>query len=198
MPCGDGFAAIDEESAELGLGGGGHDGFDYLRDGKDGAVVWWAGGHFFMSNNSTDPPNNGAVLVISKIIKAIMSSAAEAKLGAMFINCREEIPARHTLIEMGHPQPRTPVQTDNTTALGVFNNTIDPRRTKAMDMRFHWLHDHIQQHQFWHYWMPGPHNKGDYVAKHHAKIHHMEMQTTYLTPRTIMDALRRMCARARF
>ena len=34
---------IDEESAELGLGGRGHDGFDDLRDGEDGAVVQQVG-----------------------------------------------------------------------------------------------------------------------------------------------------------
>ena len=51
------------------------------------------GGHFFMSNNTPDPPNNGAVITIAQIIKAVMSSAAEAELGALFINCREAIPA---------------------------------------------------------------------------------------------------------
>eukprot|EP00804_Cyclotella_cryptica_P003815 CCRYP_018931-RD/>CCRYP_018931-RD protein AED:0.34 eAED:0.34 QI:0/-1/0/1/-1/0/1/0/60 len=40
---------------------------------------------------------------------------------------------------MGHPQPPTPIQTDNSNALGVVTNTIQPKRTKAMDMRFHWL-----------------------------------------------------------
>ena len=44
MLCGDGFAAIDEESAELGLGGGGHDGLYDLRDVEDGADIWWVGG----------------------------------------------------------------------------------------------------------------------------------------------------------
>ena len=44
MPGGDCFASIDEESAEIGLGGGGHDGFDYLRDGEDGTVIRRVGG----------------------------------------------------------------------------------------------------------------------------------------------------------
>ena len=110
-----------------------------------------AGGNFFMSNDSSDPPNNGAVLAVSQIIKAVMSSSAEAELGTLFINFREAIPARHTLIDMVHPQPPTPVQTDNTTALSVVNNTIARRRMKAMDMRFHWLRDRIQQLQFWNY-----------------------------------------------
>ena len=46
-----------------------------------------AGGHFFMSDSSRDPPNNGAVLTIAQIIKNVMSSAAEAEIGALFINC---------------------------------------------------------------------------------------------------------------
>ena len=42
-----------------------------------------AGGHFFMSNDDAIPANNGAILTVSQIIKAVMSSAAEAKLGAL-------------------------------------------------------------------------------------------------------------------
>ena len=98
-----------------------------------------AGGHFFLSENYEYPSNNGAVLTIAQIIKAVMSSAAEAEIGALYINSREAVPQRHLLKEMGHPQPPTPIQIDNTTDLGVVKNTIQPKRTKAMDMRFHWL-----------------------------------------------------------
>ena len=40
-----------------------------------------------------------------------------------------------------------------------------------------------------HYWMSGPYNKGNYVTKHHETIHYMATRTTYLTPKTILDAL---------
>ena len=43
-------------------------------------------------SNIDDPPDNGAVLNISKILKALMSSAAEAELGALYINAHEAIP----------------------------------------------------------------------------------------------------------
>ena len=68
-----------------------------------------------------------------------MSSAAEAELGALYINASKAVPMRQLLVEMGHKQPKTPIQTDNTTVSGVVNNNIQPRRTKAMDMRFRWL-----------------------------------------------------------
>ena len=45
-----------------------------------------AGGQFFLSENDEFPANNGAVLTISQIIKAVMSSAVEAELGAFYIN----------------------------------------------------------------------------------------------------------------
>jgi hypothetical protein len=97
-----------------------------------------AGGHFFMSNNDALPLNNGAVLTIAQIIKAVLSSAAEAEIGTLYINCREAIPTRHTLEFLGHTQPPTPMQTDNTTALNVINNNV-MKKLKAMDMKYHWL-----------------------------------------------------------
>ncbi len=39
-----------------------------------------AGGHFLLSNDDESPPNNGAILTVPTIIKAVMSSAAEAEL----------------------------------------------------------------------------------------------------------------------
>ena len=47
-----------------------------------------AGGHCFLSANGYDPKDNGAVLNIAQIIKNVMSSAAEAEIGALFINPR--------------------------------------------------------------------------------------------------------------
>jgi hypothetical protein len=54
-----------------------------------------AGGFFYMgSNNKTDKkPTNGAILIISKVLKHVMSSAAEAEIGAVFINAKEAIGA---------------------------------------------------------------------------------------------------------
>ena len=94
-----------------------------------------AGGHMFMAANDEIPTNNGAVLNISQIIRAVMSSAAEAELGALFINAKTAVSMRNTFEELGHPQPRTPIQTDNKTANDLLTNKIMPKALKAMDMR---------------------------------------------------------------
>ena len=156
-----------------------------------------AGGHFFMSRDHEDPPNNGAVLNIAQIIRDAMSSAAEAEIGAMYINAREAVPTRRTLEEMGHPQPKTPMQTDNTAAQAVVTNNVQPRRTKAMDMRFHWLRDRAAQNQFRIYWRRGPSNRGDYYTKHFASAHHQSVRPEILTPWSHLEDLRRRQQRAR-
>ncbi len=76
-----------------------------------------------------------------------MSSATEAELGALYLNAKEAVHIQQRLTKMGHPQPKTPIQTDSSTAEGVVNNRIQPKRTKAMDMRFHWLRDCEAQDQ---------------------------------------------------
>ncbi len=101
-----------------------------------------------MSDNSQTPGNNGAVLTISQIIHTAMYSAAKAKIGALYINAREAVPMQMTLEEMGHKQPKTPIHTDNSTGFRVITKNIQPKQTKAMDMRFHWLRDREAQKQF--------------------------------------------------
>ena len=66
-----------------------------------------------------------------------MSSAVEAELGALYLNAKDAIYLRQILHEMGHKQPHMPILTNNTTAESVINNKIQPKHTKAMDMRFH-------------------------------------------------------------
>jgi hypothetical protein len=118
-----------------------------------------------------------------------MSLAAKAEIGALYINCWEAVPARHTLEFLGHLHPPTLIQTDNTTALGIINNNAN-KKLKAMDMKYHWLCDRISQKQFRHYQAPGNKNKGDYITKHHAPVHHEAMRSTFLTSIATMQALR--------
>jgi hypothetical protein len=106
------------------------------------------GGHFFLSNNDHDPPNNGAILTNTTIIKNVMSLAVEAETGALYLNAREAVYLLQKLVEMGHRQPPTPIQMDNTPTEGVINNKIKPKQTKVMDMRFHWLRNCEQWQQF--------------------------------------------------
>ncbi len=144
-----------------------------------------------MSKNVETLPNNGAVFTISQIIKGVMSLVAEAEIGALYINCCEAVPARHVLEFMGHKQPLTSMQTDNTTALGVVNKNV-MKKLKLMDMKYHWLRCRISQMQFKHYWAAGSTNLGNYLTKHHPAIHHQTTRGKYLTDiSALMELLNR-------
>jgi hypothetical protein len=60
-----------------------------------------------MGNATKDDnkPTNGAILIVSKVLKHVMSSAVEVEIGAVFINAKEGAFLRTTLEELGHKLP---------------------------------------------------------------------------------------------
>jgi hypothetical protein len=140
-----------------------------------------AGSHMFMAGKEDICVNNGAVLNILQIIRTMMSLAAEAKLGALFINAKTAVSMQRTLEELGHPQTCTPIQTDNSTANALLTNKIMPKALKDMDVRFHWLYCREAQDQYHFYWRPGTQNLADYWTKHHPASHYNTFWPQILT-----------------
>ena len=147
-----------------------------------------AGGIFFLSDppllpstsplpDAPPPPLNGAIHVHSSIMSVVLSSATEAELGALFFNGKEAAMLRTTLHDMGHPQPATPIQTDNACAAGITNGTVKQRRSKAMDMRFYWMRNRVKQGQFFLHWRRGTDNLADYFTKHYLPAHHQYIRS---------------------
>jgi hypothetical protein len=81
---------------------------------------------------------------------------------------------------MGHNQDATDLKTGNTTEGGIINNTVQKKRSKAMDMRFYWVKYRVEQKQFNVGWAPGDTHLGDYFTKHHSPAHHKRMRPYYL------------------
>jgi hypothetical protein len=81
----------------------------------------------------------GKLLTYSEttIMKKVLSSAAEAELGAIFHNSKKTTILPTTLKEMAYPQPATPMQMDNSTACGITNNTINQEQSQAIGMHFY-------------------------------------------------------------
>ena len=161
-----------------------------------------SGGYHYLGNKRANPelpPTdkdplpviNGAVHVHCSILPMVVSSAAEAEVGGGFYNARDAVPLRTALEEMGHPQPPTPIECDNSTSVGILNDSVRQRRSKAMDMRFYWLKDRQKQGQYHIYWAPGSGNRADYFTKHHSPAHHRNMRSHYLYEPTEQDKLRR-------
>ena len=132
-----------------------------------------AGAHIFFSNDEPKPLYNVPILTIAQIIKFVMYSSAEAELAAIFITAKDMAPLRQTIIEMKWPQGQYPIQTGNSTAVGVTNNSIFPTLTKYMDMRFHWLCWRMVQGQFRFYWAPSTKNLRYYSTNHNPPLYHL-------------------------
>jgi hypothetical protein len=147
-----------------------------------------AAGLFFLANRhgaTSTPPApkpNGPVHVLCKTLRTVAASASEAETGALFLNAQEAVPMITALQEMGHPQPPTgtPLETDNATAHGILHAQVRMRKSKAFDMRYHWLKDRIAQGQFNLYWKKGATNAADYFSKHHPPAHHRRERHRYL------------------
>ena len=131
-----------------------------------------AGAHIFLSSNDPKPKLNGPVLTIAHIIKSVMASVADSKMSVLYITAKNMVPLRNTLIEMGWPQPKSPIQTDNSTAVGFTNKTIVNKATKSADMKLWWLRDRDSQYQFKNYWASVSENELYCSTKHHPTIYH--------------------------
>jgi hypothetical protein len=148
------------------------------------------GGLLFLGNKSPEQDTlNGSILNVAAVIKNVMASAAVSEVGACFHNAQSGAPLRVTLTELGHTRPPTPLRTDNSTAYGIVNKTIKYKRSKAMDMRYHWLTGRVHQKQFDIYWRPGRENLADYHTKHHSAQHHKDMRHLILHEANCLQVL---------
>lgn len=144
-------------------------------------------GYYHLSNKTpsipiTSPPPvplNGAILIECKTIRHVVASAAEAETAGLFFNAQNILHLRQTLHDLGHPQPPTPLKTDNSTANDFVHANMKRRRSKSWDMRYHWLRDKSTQNHINIFWDKGSKNHADYYTKHHSPSHHLAMRSRY-------------------
>jgi hypothetical protein len=153
-----------------------HSDASYLSDPKAESRI---GGYFYLGNKTNSrmrPLSTGPLLCHTTVLKHVVSSVAEAEFGSLFVNAKEGTITRTTLSGIGHNQDTTELKTNNTTADGIINNTVQQKLSKAMYMGFYWVKDRVEQNQFNVGWAPGDTNMGDYFTKHHSPAHHKRMR----------------------
>ena len=62
----------------------------------------------------------------------VLYSSNKAEVGAAFFNISEETMIHTILTNIGHPQPITPLQVENSCAYGIINRTIRQRWSKVI------------------------------------------------------------------
>ena len=124
-----------------------------------------AGAHIMLSEDTPAPNSNAPFLAVAQIIKFVMSSSTKSKMSCLFIRAKAMVQIRQTLIEIGWPQTKSLIYCDNSTTVGVANETIIQCKTKTMNMQYHWIRCREAQCQFLFFWDPGAHNLADYSTK---------------------------------
>ena len=83
-------------------------------------------GYFHLSDHPNiikHPKLNGAIIIECKTFRHVVSSSAESEVAGIYHNSGIAIPIRQTLQALNHPQPPTPLKTENSTATGfVYDN----------------------------------------------------------------------------
>jgi hypothetical protein len=124
-----------------------------------------AGGVAYFGDAANPTKENGMIHAISSIIDVVVASAGEAEYGSAFIFAQHGVWLRTIAIALGHIQPPTPILCDNEFAIGLANDTIKQKKSKSIDMRFHWLRDRIRQGQFTITHLAGRLNLADFFTK---------------------------------
>ena len=89
----------------------------------------------------------------------------EAEYAAAFHTGQMASGLRKTLADLGYPQPPTYILVDNKVAHGIASNTIEPKRTKSLDMQYHWLRNRVYLQEFIVIWRKGMYNLADFFTK---------------------------------
>ena len=143
-------------------------------------------GYYILSTYPPPPPAipqpapNAPILVECKTLRTVVASAAEAETGGLFHNGQTIIHIRRLLEALGHSQPPTPLKTDNSTSNAFVNKSLRQKKSKAWDMRFHWLRDKERTQHLRVFWDKGKRNGTDYFTKHHPAPYHKLMRSKYI------------------
>ncbi len=81
---------------------------------------------------------------------------------------------------MGYPQPSTILYGDNTTAIGIANDSIKVKKSKAVDNKMHWIQDRTRLKDFLPTHIATDLNSADYQTKNLSVKEHNRQVKNYI------------------
>lgn len=125
------------------------------------------GGIHYLGNKESNPVQfvNGAIDIVCKLTDTKVSSACSSEYVGLFINANIALVIRNTLEDLGHPQPPTVIITDNKCAEGIANRTCKLDKSKAINMRYHYTRELVDQGIIIIRWQSGKTNLADFFTK---------------------------------
>ncbi len=149
-----------------------------------------AGGYVFLGDRDHPERINGAILASSTLLSLVASSAAEAEYGAAFV-AKEIQPLRMTMQTLGYTDLTCELFVDNECAIGLATNTVKQMRSRAIDMRYHWLRERTELKHFRIQWVPTKSNIADFFTKCLPVATHSQYRNLFLASATCRRRLHR-------
>jgi hypothetical protein len=135
----------------------------HLSQEKAGSI---AGGYHYLGNTGASQYDiNAPIHALCSSIPTVCGAASETEYAALYLNAQHAYFERSVLDALGYTQPPNHLYADNSAAVGIANDTVKLRRSKAIDMRYHWIRDRVRQGIFRVFWSSGPDNIADYFTK---------------------------------
>jgi hypothetical protein len=141
---------------------------------KAGAILYHA--------NKNDPPESigNIIEVLCKLPPNVVASIAEGEYCSQFLTGQTAYWHRVILERMGYPQPSTILYGDNTTAIGIANDSIKVKKSKAMDNKMHWIQDRTRLKDFSPTHIATELNSADYQTKNLSIKEHNRQVKNYI------------------
>jgi hypothetical protein len=141
---------------------------------KAGAILYHA--------NKNDPPESigNIIEVLCKLPPNVVASIAEGEYCSQFLTGQTAYWHRVILEQMGYPQPPTILYGDNTTAIGIANDSIKVKKSKAMDNKMHWIQDRTRLKDFSPTHIATELNSADYQTKNLSIKEHNRQVKNYI------------------
>jgi hypothetical protein len=131
------------------------------------------GGIIYLGNKEAPPEEIGNITeVVSKVPPNAVASIAEGEYAAGFMIGQKAIHHRNILEALGYLQPPTTLFGDNTTAIGIANDTMKQKHSKAFDKALHWNRDQVRIGILKNVHIDTLKNTSDYNTKAHGPAEH--------------------------
>jgi hypothetical protein len=126
---------------------------------KAGVVIYLA--------NKDDPPDKigNIVEVISKTPPGCVASIAEGEYNSQFISTQGVLSHRTVIEALDYPQPPIKIYGDNSTAIGIANDAVKVKRSKAFDKTYHYTRDKVRTKDIESLKIPTKDNASDFYTK---------------------------------
>ena len=122
-----------------------------------------AGGVAYLGKSNNPDFINGPIDVMSVILPTVVASACESEYASSFLLGQKAMEYQLMLKDLG--QSKTLLTTDNKCSEGISNKTMKLKRSRAIDMRYHWLRDKVEQGVFDVKWRRNTKSLADFFTK---------------------------------